>query len=767
MSQQFSSQSTDSFRKLLDQAKSSLLVSTYQAGQLVIVRAQEKSVNTHFLAMSRPMGIATKPNEFSLGGNSTISVFRNLPAVGSKTGQGKGTDACFLNRRTYQTGAIDIHEMGYDSNNTLWFVNTKMSCLCTLHDDFSFVPQWKPPFISTYDLTDRCHLNGLGFRDGKPRYVSMLGAYDTAGGWRQNKVSGGQIMDIQTNEVIVDGLCMPHSPRWYQDKLYFLSSGAGQLMSKELGKPVKIIAELPGFARGMDFIEHYALIGLSQIRESSTFAGLPLTKKVDERQSGVWVVNLNTGETVAFLKFTGNVQEVFDIKVVPYKFPTIIEESNPLLISSYELPNEVLNNLAAVDPIEAELGKFSKLHAKGQLIEAIAGYKTIVTNNREHRQVNIQLGMCYVDAKMWKKAIAQLTLVINLQADNVEIMNKLGLVYMEIGDLTNAMSWFERSISTDKQFAMGHYNRGLLLLKLGKYSEAWPEYDWRLQTPKYPMFQCEQPQWQGEDIRDKRLLIKSELSASEQVQFLRFLPIVSKLCKELIYVGNENLSPLVAGISEVTENRSGGKIQKDRFDIWCPLTSLPRWLGITLDNLPTPKSYLSSPTNVVVTQLDGCIKVGLVWRETTELKGRKNSAISLKALSSLFNIKGITFYSLQKPITTQEVKILEKHQVANLEPELSNDTKSAMIIDQLDLVISVDSIISHIAGALGVPNWVALSSNPDWHWSQSGQESKWYPSHKLYRKGLEDTDWKRVISVIKQDLSIKAELINKLRKESI
>ncbi len=756
MAQQFSSKSTDSFRELLRLSNCTLLISTYQAGQLVVVRPQDKGINTHFMGVSRPMGIARRNNEFALGGQSTVTIFRNLPAVGPKTGQGDAVDACYLPRRSYQTGAIDIHEMGYDSDDVLWFVNTKMSCLATLHDDFSFKPRWRPPFITAYDLTDRCHLNGLGFRDGKPRYVTMLGAYDTPGGWRQNKISGGQVMDIESNDVLVDGLCMPHSPRWYRNKLYFLSSGAGQLMSVVPGQAPEVVAELPGFARGMDFIDRYALIGLSQIRESSTFAGLPLTKRVEKRESGVWVVDLETGDIVAFLVFTGNVQEVFEIKALPHRFATVVDEGNPLVANSYELPDEVLNNLAPVDPTQAAMEQATRTHMEGKFDEAINAYRDIIKQQPDHRQANHQLGLCLVDAGKWTDAIDQLSEVVAVQEDNAEAMNSLGLAWSESGNHDNAMTWFEKSIATDNQFALAHFNRGLLLLKKGRYEEGWPEYDWRWQTPQFVPFQCNQPQWQGEDISDKRLLVHSEQGNGDHVQYMRFLPLVAKKCRELIYVGPENLAPLVAEMEGVSESRVPGQIPGDRFDVWCPLMSLTRWLGITLEDLPAaPDRYLSIPAKAVVSELKGQFKVGLAWAGSPTFKSDRTRSIALEILTPLFDVEGVDFFALQMPLSKEERELLDKHNVTNLEPELPGYARTAALVDQLDLVISVDTAVGHVAGALGKPVWTLLSANPDWRWLEQGTTSRWYPTATLYRQDREQPDWLAVIERVRADLAAK------------
>ena len=752
MSEAFSSQSTDSFRELLSLAGASVLVSTYQAGQLVVVRPHEQGVNTHFVAFERPMGIARRQNEFALGGASSITIFRNLAAVGPKVGQGDQVDACYMPRSLHFTGAIDIHEMGYDKVDKLWFINTKMSCLASLDKEHSFKPEWRPPFITEYDLSDRCHLNGLGFRNGVPRYVSMLGQADSPGGWRQNKISGGQIMDISDNSVLCDGLCMPHSPRWYRDHLWFLSSGAGHLMKMKPGQAPEVVAELPGFARGMDFIDRYALIGLSQIRESSTFAGLPLTRRVEERKSGVWVVDLESGQIVAFLVFTGNVQEVFEVKVLPHKFAAVLDFQTPFLANSYELPDSVLNNLAAVDPIQMELEQASREHVEGRLDKAIALYQGILEKHPQHRQTAHQLGLCLVDAKRWDEAIEQLHTVVENQSDNAEAMNSLGIAYSERLDYEQALHWLQRSIDTDNQFALAHFNRGLILLKLQRYQEGWLEYDWRWQTPQFVPFQCNKPLWEGEDISDKKILIHSEQGNGDHIQYWRFLPILAERCQELIYVGPENLAPLVAEIPGVSQSRIPGSLPPDLFDVYCPLMSLTRHLDITLENLPAPERYLNIPAQVVVSQLQGEKKIGLSWAGSATHKDNASRSLELEKLLQAIDGIDASFYSLQMPLSAEERDLLKAHGIHDLEPELPGYARTAALVDQLDLVITVDTAIAHVAGALGKPVWIMLSHNPDWRWHTAGETSAWYPTARLFRQP-QASDWATVLSNVNQALS--------------
>jgi uncharacterized protein (TIGR03032 family) len=347
--QSFTSVHTSNLPAILNHYGISLAVSTYQAGRLVLVRADGQTLNTHFELLQKPMGITVHQNQLYLGIKNKIIEYRNVPAAGGQLEMPEKFDGCFVPRQQHITGDIDIHEMACDDAGKLWFINTRFSCLCSLQKDYSFVPEWRPSFISAYAPQDRCHLNGLAMRDGKPRYVTALGQGDTAGGWRENKRDGGILLDITDNRIIATGLSMPHSPRWYQDKLWVLESGYGHLSTIDPASGKKtVVAEMPGFTRGITFIDDFAFVGLSQVRESATFNNLPLLERQEERACGVWVINIQTGNTIGFLKFDGIVQEIFAVQVIPNcRYPALLADDNPLVDSTYVLPDKAL---AELDP---------------------------------------------------------------------------------------------------------------------------------------------------------------------------------------------------------------------------------------------------------------------------------------------------------------------------------------------------------------------------------------------------------------------------------
>ena len=339
---------TPSFAQLLDELHSSLLVTTYQAGKLVLVRSQEGVINTHFRAVDRPMGLAVGRARLSVGAALQVLEFRNVPAAVARLDPPDRHDGCFLPRSSHVTGNVQIHEMVYVGDE-LWFVNTRFSCLATLAPDYSFVPVWRPKFISQLTPDDRCHLNGIGLVDGRPRWATALGETDSVAGWRENKKDGGILLDIETNEVVARGLSMPHSPRWHAGRLWLLESGTGSLGFVDLdsGRYEPVI-RLDGFTRGLTMVGNLAFVGLSQVRETATFCGIEITERLQEseRTCGVCVVDIQRGHVVALLKFEEAVQEVFAVALLPgMRFPDIVCDDPGLLGSSFVLPDAAFRDV--------------------------------------------------------------------------------------------------------------------------------------------------------------------------------------------------------------------------------------------------------------------------------------------------------------------------------------------------------------------------------------------------------------------------------------
>jgi uncharacterized protein (TIGR03032 family) len=268
------------------------------------------------------MGVAATHQSVAVGAHSQVWFMQDNSRLAALI-EPRGTyDRCYLARSSTVTGRIHCHELawgiGDGSKPELWVVNTRFSCLATLHPEYSFVPRWRPPFVSELKAEDRCHLNGLAMRDGRPAFVTVMAASDEAGGWRADKNNTGSVLDVVTGESLTTGLAMPHSPRWHDGRLLVLNSGHGTLEAVDLASGGRSTLEtFPGFTRGLSCYANLAFVGLSRIRETAVFGGVPIAERHAELKCGVGVMDLATGKTVATFEFESGIEEVFDVQVLP------------------------------------------------------------------------------------------------------------------------------------------------------------------------------------------------------------------------------------------------------------------------------------------------------------------------------------------------------------------------------------------------------------------------------------------------------------------
>ena len=339
----FTSTYTPQLPELLTQLKSSLLLSTYQAGKLVVVSPQgSDSLTVLPRTFEKPMGIAIEGTKMAVACKDHVLTLENVPQLAGNFPKKPGVyDAMWLPRMTYHTGIVDMHDIAF-GKDALWAINTSFSCLCKLTGHTNFEPVWKPSFITDLEGEDRCHLNGLVMEDGQPRYVTALGKGDKMQSWRESIVDGGILIDLKTDEILFEGLAMPHSPMTYKGQLYGLLSAAGQLVHFDIeNKKVNVIKELGGFCRGMDVIGDYAFIGMSKLRKnSSTFAKLDIANMADS--AGIKIVHLPSGSMAGELTFKASVDEIYEVKVMPNMLrPNILSNTSPLHNYSLTIPGKV------------------------------------------------------------------------------------------------------------------------------------------------------------------------------------------------------------------------------------------------------------------------------------------------------------------------------------------------------------------------------------------------------------------------------------------
>jgi uncharacterized protein (TIGR03032 family) len=309
------------FSSWLAEQRASVAFTTYQAGKLFLVGLQESGQLSIFeRTFSRCMGLCTHFSANTLWMSSLYQLWRFENALPAERSH-EGYDRLYVPQVGYTTGDLDIHDIAVDKNGNVIFVNTLFSCLATTSDRQSFEPLWRPAFITKLAAEDRCHLNGLAMVDGKPAYVTVVSESDAAGGWRDHRTDGGCVIDVESGEIVLQGLSMPHSPRVYQGKLWLLNSGTGEFGWVDPEKGVfEPVAFCPGYARGLAFVGAFAVIGASKPRDEVSFRGLELddrlkTKKTESR-CGLFIVDLRTGDCVHWLRLDGIVKELYDVVVL-------------------------------------------------------------------------------------------------------------------------------------------------------------------------------------------------------------------------------------------------------------------------------------------------------------------------------------------------------------------------------------------------------------------------------------------------------------------
>jgi uncharacterized protein (TIGR03032 family) len=301
--------------QILQHLRLSLLISTYQAGRVLLLGTHAGQLTISSLACQRPMGIAAGSHSLAIGTGSEIRFLAAQPGVVPGLQPPGHFDRCFVPQTSKYTGNILGHDLAWGSAG-LWVVNTLFSCLCTLDDRHSFVPQWTPPFITQIADEDRCHLNGLAMENGKPAYVTALAQTDTPAGWRADRIRTGCLIRVSDSSVIATDLCMPHSPRMHAKQLYLLNSGHGALCRVDLQSGVlEQVATVPGYTRGLALHDRFAFVGLSKIRESNVFGGLPIARQ--SLHCGLAVIDLISQQTVAHLEFLNTIDEIFAVECLP------------------------------------------------------------------------------------------------------------------------------------------------------------------------------------------------------------------------------------------------------------------------------------------------------------------------------------------------------------------------------------------------------------------------------------------------------------------
>ncbi len=343
----FSCTYTPQLPELLQKLGCSLAVSTYQAGKIIFLSPKdENSIIQLPRTFNKPMGIALHPtkDKMAVATKDEVIVLANSQELATHYPKSPNKyDALYMPRATYHTAGLDLHDLHFGISNgqeKLYAVNTLFSCIVSLDDENSFTPYWSPPQINQLESIDACHLNGLALVNGIPKYATSFNQGNTPQSWRENITETGTLYDIEKNEVILNNLAMPHSPKIINDELYLLQSATGELVKVNTdNKTCELIYKFKGFVRGMAHYKDYLFVGLSKLRKnSSTFAKLPFAN--DAQEAGMVVIHLPTKSLVGKITYQASVDELYEIQVLSNKLrPNILNTLTPDYKGGLMTPN--------------------------------------------------------------------------------------------------------------------------------------------------------------------------------------------------------------------------------------------------------------------------------------------------------------------------------------------------------------------------------------------------------------------------------------------
>jgi tetratricopeptide (TPR) repeat protein len=398
---------------------------------------------------------------------------------------------------------------------------------------------------------------------------------------------------------------------------------------------------------------------------------------------------------------------------------------------------------------------------EGRFDEALACYRRALDLRPDHAKVHVNLGVTYVAQGEIEAAVQSLERGIELQPDFAEAHNSLGTALSVQGKVDEAVARYERALALKPDYPDAHWNRGLARLLQGDFARGWADYEWRWRCKRAtPLPAFKQPRWDGSPLNGRSILLYAEHGLGDTLQFLRYAPLVQARGGRVVVQCQDSLMPLVsrcAGIDQLV----GWSAAPPACDVWAPLLSVPGIVGTTLETIPAQVPYLSADPTLVehwrreLAPVRG-FRVGIAWQGSRRHVRDRHRSVPLASFEPLARIEGCVLVSLQQGHGSEQVQALGgRFRVVNLGDLVDRAAgafmDTAAILSNLDLVISIDSAIAHLAGGLGVPVWLALHYTPDWRWLLHGTTSPWYPSARLFRQAAVG-DWAGVFKRLAEAL---------------
>jgi tetratricopeptide (TPR) repeat protein len=417
---------------------------------------------------------------------------------------------------------------------------------------------------------------------------------------------------------------------------------------------------------------------------------------------------------------------------------------------------DYLTRAAALDPKLPEapynLGNLAEKH--GEFAAAAEHFRRATALRPQFYEAHHNLGAVLLKAEDTEAAHASFERAVALKPDKAEAHHNLARALAELSRYDEALASCRRATAADPTDAQASFTEAVLLLRQGDLREGFEKYEWRwklgTQVPRnFPV-----PLWNGEDLAGRTILLYGEQGYGDTIQGLRYVPLVAARGARVVLEVPPPLSRLAARLPGVGELVAGGGVLP-RFDLACPLLSLPRAFATTLETIPASVPYLSAEPDALErwrAHLAGAgLKVGIAWAGSPLHNSDARRSIDVEKLEPLLRLKGVRWFSLQVGERAADLARLAPGLVTDLAPRLSDFAETAAAIANVDLVVTVDTAVAHLAGALGRPAWVMLRAMPDWRWLVDHDDSPWYPTVRLFRQRRRG-DWDEVVRRVRTAL---------------
>jgi Flp pilus assembly protein TadD len=428
-----------------------------------------------------------------------------------------------------------------------------------------------------------------------------------------------------------------------------------------------------------------------------------------------------------------------------------------------DLAVDLIGKAIALGPSspEAHCNLGIALQEKGQLTGAVAAYRRAIALKPNYPAAHSNLGAALRDTDKLDEAIAAFRQAIALGPSFADAHSNLGIALRDKGQLDDAITAYRQALALKPDYPEAHHNLALLLLLRGDFLAGWNEFEWRWRCKQFPS-PCrtfDQPQWDGSDLAGRTILLHAEQGFGDTIQLIRYVPLVASRRGKVILQCGPELQRLLGRTTGIARwVGPGGDLPP--FDIHCPLLSLPRAFGTTLQSIPQAVPYLQADAEGVerwrreLAADGGRFRVGLAWAGRPTHRNDRNRSLSLSTLAPLAQARGMTFYSLQKgEAGKQAANPPAGLELVDWTAELNDFADTAALIANLDLVISVDTAVVHLAGAMAKPAWTLLPFVPDWRWLLEREDSPWYPTMRLFRQPSRG-DWGSVIARVAEALAL-------------